>query len=85
MEPAASIIRKFGGDSALGAIIGLDRAAVWKWRQPRAAPCRGGDGVIPQRHIPALLDAARARDIALTAADFLPVKAPPKSKRRRAA
>lgn len=70
MEPAANIIAKLGGDTAVAAITGVHRTRVANWK--RAKDAGGTGGSIPFRHVPALLKAAQARDISLTAADFLP-------------
>lgn len=70
MEPASSIIASLGGDTAVAAITGVHRTRVANWKRPRATG--GTGGVIPLKHISKLLDAARARDIPLTAAQFLP-------------
>ena len=47
------------------------RPTVWKWTQPKGKS-GGTGGLIPQRHHIPLLDLARAKDVPLTAADFLP-------------
>lgn len=70
MEPAASIISALGGDTAVAAITGVHRTRVANWKRPKATG--GTGGVIPLKHISKLLDAARAKDIPLTAAQFLP-------------
>lgn len=71
MEPANSIITRLGGTAAVQKATSISRYRVWRWTQPRE---KGGTGgLIPQRHHVALLDYARATDVPLTAADFLPV------------
>jgi len=70
MEPAASIISKLGGDTAVAAIAGVHRTRVANWK--RAKDAGGTGGAIPFRHVPALLQAAKAKDIPLSADDFLP-------------
>lgn len=70
MEPAAGIIAKLGGDTAVASIVGVHRTRVANWK--RAKDAGGSGGVIPFRHVPALLDAAKSKGIALTADDFLP-------------
>jgi hypothetical protein len=73
MEPAASIIAKLGGDTAVAAITGVHRTRVANWK--RAKESGGTGGMIPFRHVPKLRDAAQRSDIALTAGDFLPAPA----------
>jgi phosphopantothenoylcysteine decarboxylase/phosphopantothenate--cysteine ligase len=70
MEPATTLIRKFGGPSIVAEILDVHRTRVSSWQRPRTAG--GTDGRIPQNHIPTLLAHAQAHDIALTAEDFLP-------------
>jgi hypothetical protein len=70
MEPAASIIRKFGGEARLAEIAGTARSAPYRWRQEKS---RGGTGgLIPQTHHRALLDYAQTHGVALSAEEFLP-------------
>lgn len=71
LEPAFSIIRKFGGDQKVAEICGLEqRTTPYRWAQPKAQ--RGSGGIVPQRHIPTLLAYARSHGISLRAEDFLP-------------
>lgn len=74
MEPAASIIALLGGDTAVAAITGVHRTRVANWKRPKVTG--GTGGVIPLKHISKLLDAARERDVPLTAAQFLPISKP---------
>lgn len=53
-------------------ITGVHRTRVSNWARPKDAG--GTGGTIPFKHVPALLDAAKARGVALSADDFLPVK-----------
>ena len=70
MEPAASIIRKFGGEAKLAEIAGTARSAPYRWRQDKS---RGGTGgLIPQAYHRVLLDHAQTCGIALSAEEFLP-------------
>ena len=47
LEPAASIIDRFGGPEAVQEITGADRTRVYRWTQPRE---KGGtDGIIPPK------------------------------------
>ncbi|MCZ7659167.1 MAG: hypothetical protein M5U07_15545 [Xanthobacteraceae bacterium] len=70
MEPAASIVRKLGGEARVAHATGTSYTAPYRWQHPRE---KGGTGgLIPQRHHRTLLDYARVRRIPLTAEDFLP-------------
>ena len=69
MQPAHTIIRKFGGPSAVARIVGVHRTRVSSWQRSRAAGGTGGR--VPQDHIPALLKHARENGLELSAADFL--------------
>lgn len=42
----------------------------------RAKDVGGTGGIIPFKHVPALLDAAKEKGIELSADDFLPIPAP---------
>lgn len=70
MEPAATIIRNLGGDTAVAAITGVHRTRVANWKRSKEAG--GSGGAIPFRHVPALLEAAKAQGISLSTDDFLP-------------
>lgn len=70
-EPAASLILKFGSVKALAEAAGTNVHAVGRWRRTKS---RGGTGgTIPHWHIAPILAAAKARDIDVSASDFLPV------------
>jgi hypothetical protein len=70
MEPAASIIRKLGGEKFAATVLGTAYTAPSRWQHPRQ---KGGTGgLIPQRHHLALLAHARQRQVRLSAEDFLP-------------
>jgi hypothetical protein len=70
LEPAQTIIQRFGGPSALATILGVHRTRVSNWQRERA---KGGTGgLIPQRYHPRLLNHARVHSIELQATDFLP-------------
>lgn len=68
--PAHIVLRRFGGPRAVAAIVGLSVSRVYRWTRPR--DCGGTDGLIPAKHQPVLLAAARARGIRLTPADLVP-------------
>ncbi|SHI79186.1 hypothetical protein SAMN02745911_1178 [Aureimonas altamirensis DSM 21988] len=70
MEPATTIIRSLGGPSAVSRITGVHRTRVSNWM--RSKDVGGTDGLIPFRHVPALLSAAKNAGVVLTAEDFLP-------------
>lgn len=73
MEPACTIISHLGGEAAVAAIVGTSLTAPYRWQHAKE---KGGTGgLIPQRHIPALMAAARAAGKPLDAAAFLPVEA----------
>ena len=69
IEPASTIITRFGGAGPLSRRLGLDRSAVHRWALPRQ---RGGsDGLVPAKYHQRLLAMATAEGIALTAADLV--------------
>lgn len=72
LEPAAYIIDRFGGAEVVQEITGASRTRVYRWTMPKAAG--GTDGMIPFKHVPALLEAAKAKGVDLSADDFLPVQ-----------
>ncbi|AII27772.1 hypothetical protein B9J07_12910 [Sinorhizobium sp. LM21] len=72
MEPASTIITNLGGPSEVSRITGAHRTRVSNWK--RAKEDGGTGGVIPFKHVPALLEAAKARGVKLSADDFLPKK-----------
>jgi hypothetical protein len=70
MEPASTIISRFGGPTKVAAILGIGRVRVSNWKRPRDKGGTGGR--VPQDHHPKLLAEASRLGIALTAEDFLP-------------
>ncbi len=70
LEPAASVIAKLGGLSAVSRLTGTTAQTVLRWRFPKTAG--GTGGVIPQRYHLLLLDDAKSKGISLTADDLLP-------------
>ena len=71
MEPARTIIKRLGGEAVVARITNMAFTAPYRWQHSRA---KGGtDGLIPQKHIPTLLEYARQNGIELSANDFLPV------------
>jgi hypothetical protein len=69
LQPAASIIDRFGGAETVQSITGASRTRVYRWTQPKSAG--GTGGVIPMQHAVKLLAHAREKNIAVTADDFL--------------
>jgi hypothetical protein len=70
MEPAATIIRRLGGEKHVAYVTGTAYTAPYRWQYPRE---RGGTGgLIPQRHHATLIACARERRIRLSADDFMP-------------
>ena len=67
---AQRIVDKFGGFPALAKALGRrDISALYRWTKPKEKGGTGGR--IPQNHIPALLAAARARGIEVSAEQML--------------
>lgn len=74
MEPARSIIKRLGGEAAVARITQTAFTAPYRWQHSKE---RGGTGgLVPQRHIPTLLNYAREHGVSLTADDFLPAPLP---------
>lgn len=68
LEPAKSVINKFGGAEAVAAITGKSLSRVYRWMYP---PERGGTGgTIPHADARKLLDHAAAHQIPLNPAEF---------------
>lgn len=70
MEPARTIIKRLGGPNKVAAIAGVHRTRVSNWARDKKLG--GTGGVIPFKHVPALLAAAQENGIELAAQDFLP-------------
>ncbi|RXT18356.1 MULTISPECIES: hypothetical protein [unclassified Bosea (in: a-proteobacteria)] len=70
MEPASTIISRFGGPTRVASILGIGRVRVSNWKRPRDKGGTGGR--VPQDHHPKLLAEASRLGIALAAEDFLP-------------
>jgi hypothetical protein len=69
MEPASTIIGRFGGVTKVAEIAGVTRVRVSNWKRPKAVGGTGGR--VPQSHHVTLLAAAERLGISLTASDFL--------------
>lgn len=72
MEPATTIIRQLGGPNKVAEIVGVHRTRVSNWK--RAKEDGGTGGMIPFKHVPSLLAAAKDAGLSWTADDFLPVE-----------
>lgn len=69
LEPAASIIDRFGGPDAVQEITGADRTRVYRWTQPRE---KGGtDGIIPLKPAQKLWAYAKANRLDIPSDLFL--------------
>jgi hypothetical protein len=69
MEPADSIIAKFGGPNRVAGIVKVHRTRVSKWKSPRESG--GTGGLVPQRYHRTLLDYAAEQSIPFSAEEFL--------------
>lgn len=68
LDPAKSVIEKFGGPQRVADITGRHVSRVHRWAYPRE---RGGTGgVIPHDEAEKLLEFARQNGIAVGAEDF---------------
>ncbi|RWF41613.1 MAG: helix-turn-helix domain-containing protein [Mesorhizobium sp.] len=71
LDPANSIIERFGGQDTVMEITGASRTRVYRWTQPRE---KGGtDGLIPMPHASKLLQHAKKNGLPVTADDFMPI------------
>lgn len=70
MEPARTIIDRLGGATKVASIAGVHRTRVSNWARKKEDG--GTGGVIPFKHVPALLEAAKKEGIKLSTDDFLP-------------
>ncbi|RFC65047.1 hypothetical protein DYI37_04055 [Fulvimarina endophytica] len=70
MEPASTIVTALGGPTKVAKIVRVHRTRVSNWCRPKE---KGGTGgIIPIKHAPALIAAARETGLTLSADDFLP-------------
>lgn len=69
LEPATSIIRKFGGPSKVAEITGAHRTRVSNWM--RAKESGGTGGSIPLKHASRLVAYAAKSGISVSADEFL--------------
>lgn len=74
LEPAATIIDRFGGPDVVQEITGASRTRVYRWTQPKA---KGGtDGIIPFPQAVKLISHAKKHGLAINADSFLPATEP---------
>jgi len=69
MNPAATIIRRLGGEAKVAGITGKALTAPYRWQREKSSG--GTGGLIPQAHHRTLLDYAHDHGIALSAEEFL--------------
>jgi hypothetical protein len=69
VEPAASIIRLFGGAKIVGKIVNKHASRVYRWTYPESVR-EGGGGIIPARDQRLLLAYAEQHGIDLRPGDF---------------
>lgn len=67
-NPASKIIDLFGGEASVSEITETSYTAPYRWQS--SLDKGGTGGRIPSRHIPKLLEAAREKNLNLTADDF---------------
>ena len=75
LEPAKTVLSRFGGAGPLAHRLGLDRSTVHRWGLPKERDGRGG--LIPAKYHQRLLALAAAAGVDLTAADLVGVPGPP--------
>jgi hypothetical protein len=63
MTVSERIIEKFGGVRPMAAALGKPSSTVFRWKL---------SGVIPLKHIEAVIAAAKARGVTLEHSDFIP-------------
>jgi len=69
MEPATTIISRFGGALKLASLLGVHETTVRRWTYPREA--RGTAGVIPHWYHARLLALAREQGVDLRPEEFI--------------
>lgn len=69
LEPAATIINRFGGPDAVQAITNASRTRVYRWTQSKESG--GTGGLIPMVHAVKLIEEARKKGIGITLDDFV--------------
>lgn len=82
LEPAATIINRFGGPGEVEAITKASRTRVYRWMQPKE---RGGTGgLIPMVHAVKLIAEARKKGIEISLDDFVVAEKPKRQKGKAA-
>jgi len=71
LEPARTIVQRFGGIRKTAKAAGVHYSRVSKWMKP--AEVGGTGGLIPQKHHRRLLAAARECGVPLTPGDIMGV------------
>ena len=69
LSPAECALRAFGRGRYLAQATGIDETIVCRWNRPILSG--GNGGIIPSRHLAAVLKAARDRFLGLTADDLI--------------
>jgi hypothetical protein len=69
LDPASTIIERFGGPDKVREITKASRTRIYRWTQPKTVG--GTDGVIPINHARTLLQHARDNGIPVSADDFM--------------
>lgn len=69
LEPAASIVRRFGGEAAVSEITGTAFTAPYRWQYARE---KGGtNGRIPRKPLAALIAHGREHGVVITPEEML--------------
>lgn len=78
LDPAQTVLSRFGGAGPLSRRLGLDRSSVHRWALPKA---RGGcGGLVPAKYHQRLLALAASNGVRLTPADLIGVPESPASR-----
>lgn len=72
MEPAISVINKFGGIDAVARIVGRSTVSVRRWAYSKASGGQGG--LIPAEHQVTLLRHAKETDMTFDPSELLPAE-----------
>lgn len=72
LEPAKSVIARFGGIRPTARVLGISPSAVMRWMLPRHE--KGTDGNVPLKHWQALINYAKKEQISLTVAELSNVR-----------
>ena len=77
MNPAANIIKLFGGPTEVARITGVHRTRVHAWKTAKEKG--GSGGRVPIKHIDRLLSVAKERNIDLRPEHFFPTRCEPEA------